>query len=174
MSMAQYVAFEPQTEVLGAAVLSVTQGLGKVGAQALDKHGIKDLTADGWYLQQAWLDALKELAEDGLNLVSIGMEIPRTAVFPPEIDSIHSGLASIDVAYHNNHRNGEIGCYGYEKISENHVRMTCINPYPSDFDYGIIYAMAQRFSGGVRVLVERAKSPCRLKGDDRCIYEVTW
>ena len=73
-----------------------------------------------------------------LDLVSIGMKIPETAVFPPEIDSIDSGLNSIDVAYHMNHRGGEIGVYQATTVSKQQIDVLCRNPYPDYFDYGII------------------------------------
>jgi hypothetical protein len=53
--------------------------------------------------------------------------------------------------------------------------MTCNNPYPSDFDYGIIYGFVRRFlPKGSDFVVQRKESPCRQKGDDMCIYDVTW
>ena len=65
-----------------------------------------------------------------LALVSIGMKIPETAVFPPGIDSIESGLNSIDVAYHMNYRGGEIGVYQATTVSERQIDVLCRNPYP--------------------------------------------
>jgi len=174
--MAEYVALEPDVEVLGGAILACIDGLGEEAQAALREMGIDKVEPDQWYKQQAWLTALKMLNNtDMFNMVAVGMKIPANAVFPPDINSISSALASIDVAYHMNHRNGEIGNYKYEAIGPQHARLVCDNPYPSDMDYGIIYAMAQRFAPpGVQFTVVRADSPSRLKGDDRCIYDVTW
>jgi hypothetical protein len=77
--------------------------------------------------------------------------------------------------YHLNHRGGEIGNYFTEILSENHIRVTAENPYPSDFDYGLVWGVAKAFCPqGTFVKVVRAESPCRLKGNDRCIYDITW
>lgn len=172
--MAQYLAFDPNVEVSGAAMLATIRGMGKDITPMLEAHGFTNVQPDAWYPQQSWLDVLREISALS-DLVSIGMWIPETAVWPPEVDSIESALKSIDVAYHMNHRNGEIGHYQAEIVDDGHIRITCHNPYPSDFDYGIIYATAHKFlPEGMTFTVIRADSPCRLKGDDMCIYDVTW
>lgn len=174
--MVQFIAFDPNVEVLGRVILSAVAGLGKGALEVLRAHGLEDPQPDQWYSQQAFLNVLKTLSESGLlNLVAVGMKIPEVAKWPSTVDSIEAALASIDTAYHLNHRGGEIGHYVYEKIGERHVRLTCTNPYPSDFDYGLIYATARLYAlPGTRFYVVRAESPCRLNGDDTCIYDVTW
>ena len=174
--MAPYVAFEPGVEINGQTILATIDGLGDVARAAFQQRGVAAIDPDGWYPQQMWLDVLQELDQSGAeNLVSVGMKIPEHAIFPPEINSLHSALASIDVAYHMNHRGGEIGHYHYEKVGDNHARLVCDNPFPSDFDYGIIYAMTRRYAEqGMDFKVVRAESPCRHNRDDYCIYEVTW
>lgn len=55
--------------------------------------------------------------------------------------------------------------------------MTCDNPYPCDFDHGIISAMARRFQpkDSLVVHVEHMDSePCRKQGADSCSYLVEW
>lgn len=177
--MTQFNAFEPEVEVSGAAILSTIAGLEEDVMPLLKQHGIEKVDADGWYPQQTWLDILKAIGDrrgsSYIDLVSIGMRIPDNAIWPPEVDTIESALKSIDVAYHINHRGGRIGHYKAEIIGESHVRMTCENPYPSDFDYGIIYRTVQKFSTkGTIFTIKRAESPSRLQGDDMCIYDVTW
>jgi len=44
-------------------------------------------------------------------LFAIGKAIPESAIFPPEIQGLEMGLSAIDIAYHMNHRGGEIGHY---------------------------------------------------------------
>jgi hypothetical protein len=174
--MAQYIAFEPNVEVTGRTILSTIDGLGDQALEAFRQRGVNKIDPDGWYPQQIWLDVLKEMDQRGFfNMVAVGMKIPEDAAFPPDINTVESALESIDVAYHMNHRGGEIGHYRYEKIGDRHVRMVCDNPYPSDFDYGLIYAMTRRYAGHrADFTVTRADSPCRRKGDDRCIYDIKW
>ena len=179
--MAQFTALDPGVEVSGAAILSTIVGLENDVTPLLEKYGITRVEPDAWYLQQHWLDILKAISEGRgsrgpvMDLVSIGMRIPDHALWPPDVDSIESALFSIDIAYQMNHRGGRIGSYGAERTGDKHIRMVCDNPYPSDFDYGIIYRTTQKFLPEKQMfIVERADTPSRLKGDDRCIYNVTW
>jgi hypothetical protein len=111
------------------------------------------------------------------TLFSIGMKIPENANFPPEIESLEKALQSIDVAYHMNHRNGEIGHYRYESVGPKSVKMVCQNPYPCAFDRGIITAMAKRFKPKDSIMVNVMhddSAPCRVKGGASCTYNVRW
>lgn len=174
--MAQYVAFDESVEVNGQTILATLAGVGEAVRPILDKHGLGSLQPDQWYPQQAWLDVLRDIHEGNfLNLVGIGMKIPENAKFPPDIDSVESALRLLDTAYHMNHRNGEIGHYRYQPVGDHAIDVICDNPYPSDFDYGIIYGLVKRFRPtGSDFKVVREGAPCRKKGDERCIYHVTW
>ncbi len=194
--MAQFIAFVRGVEVSGEAVFSIIDGMGAFRSRALkilSTNGIPEPEPGQWYSQQAWLDSFKTISETvgAVTLAVIGRKIPENAHFPPDIDNIEKALESIDVAYHMNHRlagevlfnprTGEmkegIGHYGYEKIGEKKVRMICNNPYPCDFDRGIIEAMAQRFKPAACLFVKVAhddSAPCRKKDADRCTYYIQW
>lgn len=180
--MAQFKAMADGVEVNGETVLAIVDGMGRFNrraAQVLASHGIEDPQPGQWYSQQRWLDAFQFIAEEAgpATLFRIGLKIPEHARFPPEIDSVEKALRSIDVAYHMNHRGGEIGCYRFEPIGENSARMICENPYPCDFDCGIIEGIARKYASGrpSDVFVRHDDSGCcRKQGDDRCVYEVSW
>jgi hypothetical protein len=195
--MAQFIAFDDSIEVNGQTILSVVRGMGvfeKLALKILKEHGIDNPQPGRWYSQQAWLDAFKEIATKiGPNtLFEIGKKIPESADWPPEIRTIEEALASIDVAYHLNHRkDGEvlfnpttgemregIGHYKFEKTGEREGIMVCENPYPCDFDRGIIYAVARKFKpegGPFHVIVSHDETkPCRNKGGDSCTYIIKW
>jgi hypothetical protein len=179
--MAMFKAYASKVEVNGETVLSVVDGMGAFKTRALQilaECGIKDPTPGQWYPQQAWLDAFKRIAETiGSNtLYSIGLKIPENAQFPPQIDDVHKALAAIDVAYHMNHRNGEIGHYQYQKAGETNAVVNCPNPYPCDFDRGIIEAMVRKFKprGGVAIVEHDNTAPCRKKGAESCSYKINW
>jgi len=179
--MTQFKAYSPEVEVNGQTVLSIVDGMGSFTMSAnmiLSQNGIKDPKPGMWYLQQNWLNAFKEISEKlgPKTLLQIGKKIPEHADFPPQIDDIDKALAAIDVAYHMNHRNGEIGHYEYSKTGANSAKIVCNNPYPCDFDRGIILAMAQRFApqdAHIRVEHEDGQS-CRKDGSESCTYLITW
>jgi hypothetical protein len=179
--MAQFKAFSASVEVNGETVLSIVDGMGAMKSMAmaiLEKNGIKDPKPGQWFKQQSWLNAFKQISESiGANTLSqIGQKIPENAQFPPDIDSIEKALAAIDVAYHMNHRNGEIGNYNYKANGPGKALMNCANPYPCDFDRGIIVSMARRFaakSANVRVVHNDSKL-CRKNGAESCTYAVAW
>lgn len=193
--MAEFVAFDPRVEVNGEAILSVVDGatMKGIAIAILARHGITEPRPGTWHSQQPWLNSFREIyASIGANTCyQIGRKIPENATFPPDIDHLEKALQSIDVAYHLNHRiDGEIlfdpstgrmqegiGHYGYEKIGPRSVRMVCHNPYPCDFDRGIIDAMARKFkpNGSLFVKVTHDDTaPCRKKGADACTYMVEW
>jgi hypothetical protein len=189
----QFQAINPKVEVNGQTVLSVVEGMASfkdVAYDILAKHGIKDPKPGEWYNQQNWLDAFKEIAEEigDFTLNSIGKKIPENADWPPTVNSVETALSSIDIAYHMNHRldgkvlfnpeNGQmkegIGHYGYEKLEGNNVKMVCDNPYPCDFDKGIIEAAANKFKSGSEIVTIKQEGDCRKAGKETCTYLISW
>lgn len=181
--MAEYIAFDPKVEVKGAAVLSVIIGLKEMAMEAkateiLTHYNLFPVEAEAWYPQQVWLDAFREISKTGhMNLVSIGMKIPDVAAFPPDLDTVEKALGLLDVAYQMNHRGGEIGEYHFSLNDEHSGVMTCNNPYPSDFDFGLVYRMVQKFrpatSRNFQVKLDPDKTT-RKQGGDSCTYLLTW
>jgi len=179
--MATFKAFAAGVEVNGETVLSVIDGMGPYkqnGEQILRDNGINDAQAGKWYPQQAWLNAFKSISEKiGVaTLLAIGKTIPENAQWPPQIDTIEKALGSIDMAYHMNHRGGDIGSYKFESTGTNSGKMICNNPYPSEFDQGIIFAVARKFAPkSVFPSVKLDEhSPTRKNGADSCTFLVTW
>jgi hypothetical protein len=180
--MTMFKAMSPNTQVNGQTVLSVVDGMGAFKSRAitiLSEHGIDDPQPNQWYSQQAWLDAFRTISEKigPSTLVQIGKTIPKTAAFPPEIDSIEKALAAIDIAYHMNNRGGEIGHYTYSANgSKTTAKMVCNNPFPCDFDRGIIIAMSERFApkGSSPKVQHDDSQPCRKKGCNSCTYLISW
>jgi len=179
--MAQFQAFASGVEVNGQTVLAVVAGMSAFGQTAKDilgRHGIQSPTASGWYPQQAWLDAFRDIAKSigPKTLNQIGRSIPQNAKFPAGIDSVEKALASIDAAYHMNHRGGQIGVYAFRKTGEKSGVVECHNPYPCDIDSGLIEAMIRRFAPtGTMIKVQHEPGkPCRAKQGDSCTYVVSW
>lgn len=178
--MALFKAYEPNVEVNSETILSFVNGLGVFKDSALKmlrEHGIQDLTPGQWYLQQAWLDAFKDLNDIyGKNcIIMVARAIPQSANFPDDINTIEKALASIDVAYHMNHRNGRIGSYTFTQSGPRQGIMMCNNPYHCDFDQALIRAMADKFKNPSNMInIKHNESGCRLNGANSCTYMISW
>jgi hypothetical protein len=193
--MTQYVAFNKNVEVNGRTITSIIDGMKGFESTAekfLQQNGLINIHPEKWYPQQAWLTAFRQIAEKigPKTLTNIGSAIPENAEWPPQVNSIESALQSIDIAYHMNHRlNGipmynnttglmteGIGHYHFEKLSETQLKVTCHNPYPCDFDKGLIKAVATKFKPtGINLkFAEHVSSGCRNKDGDKCTYIIEW
>jgi hypothetical protein len=189
-----YEARDPSIEVHGESVLVVLAGM-KAAAwlaeQILRDNGIDDPQPDGWYPRQAWISAFHTIGEKvgPLTLRRIGMSVFGDQDWPPEIDDVHAALGSIDIPYHMEHRrNGEmffdpetgtmregIGHYAYTGTGETTGTMACDDPYPCEFDAGIIEATVRRFgSATATAQVSHVGDACRKTGDDTCTYAISW
>lgn len=190
--MAEFVAIEKGILVNGPTIMSLVNGMGKfkeMGQEILEDSGIEDVKEDGWYSQQAWLDAFKDIADEigESTLFNIGKAILENAQFPPEIDDIHKGLSAIDVAYHMNHKKGDnvmfnpqtgemlegIGHYKYEKVDDKKAKLVCDTPYPCEFDRGIVTSMARKFEPMAEAVLDTSVKN-KKDGEDISTYIVTW
>ena len=179
--MKTFQASSPNVEVNGETIYSIVDGMGVFKTTALkilNDNGIPNPQPGHWYKEQSWLNAFKDISEKvgDSTLYNIGQKIPENAIFPPEINDIHKALSAIDVAYHMNHRNGEIGEYKYEKTGDRSAKITCTNPYPDEFDKGIIFQMGKKFapSGTVVSVTYDTNKSSRSKGYDSTVYLVAW
>lgn len=182
--MAQFIPFAPNVQVNGQTVLSVVNAI-QFGQDfrisLLEKHGLKNVVPDEWYPQEAWLNAFKEIADTigDKTLFTIGKAIPENAKFPPEINSLEIALQAINQAYQMNHKGGKIGHYKLVSFDAETKKATmeCMNPYPSEFDRGIIMTMLRRFKpkDSLQYDVVLATSlPTRLAGAESCTYLINW
>jgi len=196
----QFKPFEPGIEVFGASIDAIVDAFKlfpSVALKRLVSAGIgtlkgKDVVVnrDAWYPQANWLSVFESIASEvgARALMQIGQQVPKHAPFPPTINDVHSAMASMDAAYHMNHRKGGkvmfdpatgtmldgIGHYGYTPVpKERRIISVVENPYPCEFDKGIITALATRFEKGSRVTHDDA-APCRKNGANSCKYIIVW
>ncbi|WP_394850974.1 serine/threonine protein kinase [Pendulispora brunnea] len=169
-------------------------------SRILAEYGLGQFSETGWFIpdtrafwpMEPYVLALHALmaAVGPIRAMDIGKQAVSHVTLPPDpmMNNIHAFLASLDIAYHLNHRrNGQrhfdvesghmvddIGHYHYRgKLdSEQSAVMECENPYPCDMDLGIILGFARRFEP--RAVVEHAPGPCRNEGADSCVYHVSW
>jgi hypothetical protein len=179
--MQPFEATSAHVEVNGETVLAVVAGMGALSSRAvriLELHGMAKPQPGTWYKQQSWLNAFKDIARTlgPTTLFRIGLQIPERAQFPPDLTTLEQGLEAIDGAYRMNHRGGDIGSYAFQSTGPRSATLVCRNPYPSEFDHGIITAMANRYRSETcapEVKLDPTQ-PSRLSGGDSCTFLVTW
>lgn len=181
--MAQFIAFDNNVLVTGAAISSVINALSPnkdKRIKILKKYNINP-ELDKWYNQQDWLNAFKEMYEliGTTTLFLIGKAIPKSAKWDNGFNNLKGALESINIAYHLNHKNGEIGDYSlikYDELSKSAI-MVCKNPYPSDFDRGIIAYILRKYKSqdslDYGVYLDKSKET-RLMGGESCTYNIYW
>jgi len=183
--MALYIPFDDMVEVNGQTIFSFLDAVSSIFQkkmmEILAKHHIVDLDKTKWYKQTDWLHAFKEIEETvgDHTLFSIGKAIPENAIFPPDIDSLEGALNSINIAYQTNHRGGEIGYYKLMSfdLDVRRASMKSYNPYPDEFDRGIITAVSRKFrpENTSKIVVNiDTSNPQRKKGADSTTYVITW
>jgi hypothetical protein len=193
-------AIASDLQVLGATVNNIVDDfdafpllagdiLNSVGIGKIDAMGTFRLDKGAWYSMSAYLRAYSRIERElgPTFLYKTGLVIPRNAIFPKEIHDLESGMRSIDVAYHMNHaRGGEalfdartgamsegIGHYHVQRTGDGLLQVVCENPYPCDFDRGIVEAMAKRFEPSARIF-HATKPACRKAGGPSCTFHVEW
>jgi len=145
-------------EVNGNSMLVTLNGCGAFKRQAmalLQERGVTSAVENGeWYPLSTLLGILEELARKvGSNvLVEVGKKVPELSTFPPQIETFAQVLESLNVAYHMNHRNGDIGDYQVTKTDASTYRVDCSTvPYPAKFNFGLIRGLSNKFEALVDI-----------------------
>lgn len=171
---------DPKIEVAGGVVVAVVDVMGafrSVALEILAKNGIVDPKPFRWYNLKDWLASfdtiIKEVGPNTLH--QVGRQVSGTAPIPLEIDSLHKAYSSLDEAYYSQHRGGEIGHYHYISTAEKAGTMISTTPYPTEFDRGILMALAARFEPHSLVDIQLdEQSESRLHGGDSCTFLISW
>ncbi|WP_309893165.1 hypothetical protein [Archangium sp.] len=174
-------ALSNRVEVYGRSVQALVNAMEFLKLKAkrvLATHGIETLEAEQWYPMQNVLgsfeDILKQVGPHTTR--AIGHALPKHAAFPPHIDSFESALLSLDQAYRMNHRGpGNIGSYRVIPGVNRTSTVMCDNPYPCEFDQGIMEALYDRFppKNSLRLRIDHDPG-CRAKGAHACTYHLKW
>jgi hypothetical protein len=195
----QFKVIAPDVEVIGRALAFTASGfrlLPSVGLRYLQRHGLARIGPDGkpklepdeWYSQEKWLACFEAIyREVGANTtMEMGRQLGTHYPVTPDVRDVHGALRWLDHGFHMAHRKrgkvmfdaatGQmaegIGHYGYCREGDRLVRSLCDNPYPCDFDYGILLGLSQRFNPKARVAHEG--DSCRKNGLASCTYLISW
>ncbi len=193
----QYIPFQSDVQILGNAIESTIANVGPFRALTIEAMvktgacppGTKQLEPQRWYSHKGYLTALRLCAErfGETMLNKAGAEVIRNAVFPRSVTNIHAAFAALDAVFHMNHaiagqplfdpstgtmRDG-IGHYHYERCGARNIVMRCENPYPCEFDRGVLTTLARRFEP-LALITHIDLHECRQRGGSVCAYEITW
>ncbi len=164
-------------KINGRTINSIKKGLlsEKIATKFIVEAVGENVEDDKFYSAEGFLKALNNIGEK-MNVVilkNVGTKIVEAAKWPSGIDSLDSAMQSISVAYKMNHQPNDseiIGDYIFNKVSERECTITATNPYPCDFDEGIVYGVARTVEKNV--FVEHMEGSCRKKGDSKCVYRI--
>jgi hypothetical protein len=190
---------DPKLEINREGVTVVTDGFRgftllahqimiEEGVGTDDGEGNLVLPPGAWLTLRKYLLALRRIEQEvgATVLRDAGQTVPKHAQLPPTIVDIYSGLGSLDIAYHMNHRkfgkplfdpstgtvDEGIGHYYFKgKQGDSKVEVNSDTPYPCAYDHGIVIGMSQRFKPNSQVTHGPS---CRGKGAASCTYAVTW
>jgi hypothetical protein len=180
--MQAFKASSPRDRVLGASVRAFVSALGfygPKGLQILAENGIPDPQPAEWYPLQSYLDAQRAVYEKvGPNtLARIGRKLVQEATFPPQLDSIHDALSTLNDDYHTRHDGSDVGGFRYEHTGDRSCTVQVRNPYPCELDRNVVEELCRRFKPDqvpavhVRHVDEHS---CRKHGAEACVLKVWW
>jgi hypothetical protein len=174
--------FSPDHEIIGQNIMFFTDAIeGNNVKPFLEKHKIAHLDPEVWYPAQPLLDAFNEISETNssmMDFVSLGMKAIETARFPEGIESVPlvESLGMMAASYALNQRGSNIGTITAEKVSDTHVKLSFVLPWPDDIWYGCVYGYTRRFAPkGTRFKVHYDTDVRRCdEGGKVTIIHVTW
>ena len=165
-----------QGEILGACLQSTVLTLaGSQGLlqQLMNTHGLKTIEADKWYdlaMAVSMLQSIGQQVGEG-TLNKIGQKAIETSPWPPEVNDVKSMLLSMDVAYKMNFRGSNIGGTTVTFDDDHSATMVFNAVTPCAFARGVVQAGARKFAPNA--ILEHGEG-CVEKGDDACIWYITW
>ena len=169
-------------EVSGAFIASFLESLGPYQRRAevivLEYCESRDdrIISGCFYPLGGFLDALRRFEEQfGSEFITgFGALMAEKMVLPFFIRGPEEALAGLDIIFRLHHKNGQPDLGGYRWYAQpGGGRMICDNPYPCDFDRGMLAGLLNRFGSPARLRHDQPHV-CRSRGGDACIYVVEW
>lgn len=175
--MRKYVASTPQAEVIGRALLAYDDALEYESFKPiLAQYDLLEIDPEKWYPQQLTLDiqkAIKGTAGGSNALISIGMKIIDTAVFPP-MDSLNAAIEAFASSYPLNFRHqAPDDLIHAHQINDNLIRVINCSPHSDEMIYGYVYALVRRFAPKGKFPVVKFADLRAVDRDGDTVIEVT-
>jgi hypothetical protein len=142
--------------------------------EILREHNLTTIDPQQWYPLDVARGIYRSVAQRvGDNtLFGVGLEMIGSAAFPPGIHDVPSVLASLDMAYRLNARGPQIGGITCTFGDDSSATVVFTTPFPCALERGIVQGCCDRFN--TPALLEHGSAECRDRGDERCVYFVSW
>ncbi|HKG92192.1 MAG TPA: hypothetical protein VKA84_09885 [Gemmatimonadaceae bacterium] len=166
------------TTVSGGNILSMLAAMGpfrRTGERILADHGIRDVTAEGWYPLDAYVRSLDTIeAKMGPNtLYQVGKEIPNHIMLPPGLDTFPVVIGSFEPAFAMNHRGWAGVPISHRVTGPKSGVIISATPYPCDFDRGVIQGFFTKLLGARLKVEHDPTKECKKKGGRSCTHIVS-
>lgn len=178
--METHINFDPDAKVSGIGIQVILYACESQGLDItdyLEQHGLTNIQPNDWLPFATILDLMHETrVRQGnfMGLIAIGNAVPQFIPLPPGIETFEDIILNINKTYGTVHQ-GDVGYYEVEQVAPRHLRVKAYTPYPSDFEYGLMYGHARRsLPHTADVLINRSFFPSRMRGDDHCVFDITW
>jgi len=175
--MKKYVSSTPAAQVIGRALQAYDQAIERDAFEhVLLEYGLAVIDPSVWYPQQLTLDvqrAIKTSAGGMMALVSVGMKIIDSAIFPP-IASLAEAVDVFAASYPMNFRDqADQDTIRATRLSERHIQVVNASPHSDDMIYGYVYALIRRFGGHLHpTVIFEDYTQCDSDADT--LFNVIW
>ncbi len=176
--MKKYQASTPEALVIGAALQAYENAiLYEDFRPILEEYGLTEIDPETWYPQQLTLDIqrkIKSMPNGQQMLVSIGMKIIDSAVFPP-MDSLEQAVEAFAASYPMNFKHqAEEDVIRAQFVEEGRIEVYNCSPHSDEMVYGYVYALARRFAPDDKVPVVKFEDVRKIDSDDDMRIIVTY
>lgn len=176
--MKKYTASTPNAEVIGTALLAYDNSIEYEEFKSiLAEYQLLEIDPARWYPQQLTLDiqrTIKAQPGSSLTLVSIGMQIINTAVFPT-MNSLEDAVNAFASSYPMNFRHqSPDDMIRAALCGPGHIQVTNGSPHADEMIYGYVYALVNRFKPEGSIPVVQFADLNAVDGDGDTIIDVMY
>lgn len=180
--MDSFTAFDPQSQVAGAALLAFLDCLNHESITShVERHGLQAIDPEAWYPLQTALDVMRDIAAYNggamFDFVSLGLAATEYMHLPDGYRNlaIDEALTLLNHVHQTNHR-GDAGGYAFEMLEPGHVRVIARLPYPDDLIYGIMYGFLRNHlpQNTFFTVTYDETTPRRDEGGEATVFHLHW
>lgn len=174
-----YSTHQASSQRGASVILSTASPLGNNVTSFFEAVESDDSTNNSWYPHPRYVRLVDEIANSRrdamFDLIGLGIELVKRAALPPDVTTLKRALFSLDDAYKQSNPGGE-GGWSVTLVESNFAVCTSSTPFHSDFEFGILYGLADRFTKPDQVYKVTLSNPqsSRQAGGASCTYHVRW